>query len=259
MKTSQKAERFRELHIPGMPLVLVNIWDPGSAIIIAQLGAPAIATGSWSLAAAQGYPDGEQMPLTETMSVVRRIVQCADLPVSVDIEAGYGFSAADVGATVLQLLDTGAVACNIEDSIPGTGELRDSKDQAARLAAARQAADRVQCPVFINARTDVFFGRRQEDHGQSALLETIERAKIYAQSGADGIFVPGLIDQGMIDFLVRHSPLPVNIMAGNQAPSVRALADLGVARISYGPGPYQAAMGALKDRAHDIMNQANWG
>lgn len=243
-----KAAQFRALHVPGQPLILFNIWDAGSAKAVAEAGAVALATGSWSVAAAHGYADGECLPLDLALDNADRIVRACALPLSFDIESGYGSEPEDVGRTVRRVAEVGVVGCNLEDSFPGTARLRAISAQVTRLRSvrARVAAD----TFFINARTDVFFQAPPREHDTAMADAAMERAKAYADAGADGLFVPGLIDLRSIASLVASSPLPVNVMIAEGSPDVRALADAGVARISYGPTPYLIAMKALADAAH---------
>lgn len=247
----EKAQLFRSLHIAGKPLVLFNIWDAGSAKAVAAAGAAALATGSWSVAAAQGYPDGEQIPLDAALANLRRIVANSTLPVTFDVESGYGATPADVGRTIAAAIEAGAIGCNLEDSFPADGSLRPVEEAAARLAQARVAADSSGVALFINARCDVFFQKPAEAHDAGMVEAALDRAIAYAAAGADGLFVPGLADTALIAQLTAQSPLPVNVMVGSGAP-LAALAAAGVARISHGPGPYLAAMNALRDAAKMI-------
>jgi 2-methylisocitrate lyase-like PEP mutase family enzyme len=233
-----KARRFHSLHLDG-PLVLFNIWDPGSAKAVAEAGAQAIATGSWSVAAANGYPDGEAMPLALALDNIARIAAACDLPLTVDLERGYD----DVGATVRGAIAAGAVGCNLEDGL--ADGMRAIEDQAARIAAARAAADAAGVPMFINARTDLFLQAAPDTHDAALVDQALQRAQAYAAAGADGVFVPGLVDASLIASLVDASPLPVNIMVLPAAPPLARLAELGVARVSHGPGPYLVAMQGL--------------
>ena len=247
-RTSQ-AGRFRELHIPGKPLVLFNIWDVGSARAVAAGGAKAIATGSWSVANANGFADGERVPLGLVIENLRRIVGATELPVTIDLESGYGDPPEGVAETVGLAIAAGAVGCNLEDSFPANGKLRETVDQAARLRCARQTADAANVPFFINARTDVFFQRPSEQHDDAMIVETIKRTQAYADAGADGIFAPGLVDIALIARLAHASPLPLNIMVGDGTPPLSLLAEHGVARVSHGPRPYLMAMKALEEAA----------
>ncbi|AWV03223.1 isocitrate lyase/phosphoenolpyruvate mutase family protein [Burkholderia sp. JP2-270] len=245
MSSNEKSAYFRSLHRAGQPLALFNVWDAGSARTAADAGAVALATGSWSVAAANGFGDGEQMPRARAMEVLARIARATDLPVTVDLESGYGERPEDVAETIALSIEAGAVGCNLEDSFPATGELRDVEAAAARLAAARQAADRAGADYFINARTDVFFKAPADTHDERLLDATLARARAYAAAGADGLFVPGLQSPALIRKLTAASPLPVNVMRVAETPTLAELAEYGVARISHGPYPYLQAMKAL--------------
>jgi 2-methylisocitrate lyase-like PEP mutase family enzyme len=249
---TRKAEQFRAFHIPGRPLVLFNIWDAGSAKAVATSGAKAIATGSWSVANANGFLDGERIPLTLAIANLRRVVDATDLPVTVDLESGYGDAPEVVGETIALAIDAGAVGCNLEDSFPANGDLRETADQADRIRCARRTADTAHIPFFINARTDIFFQRPTEEHDDAMVTEAMDRAQAYAEAGADGFFAPGLANIALIARLTEGSPLPLNIMVGDATPGVRALAEYGVARVSYGPRPYLMAMKALEEAARAV-------
>ena len=246
---NRKAEQFRALHVSGKPLVLFNVWDPGSAKAIATSGAQAIATSSWAVADALGFADGEHVPLVLAIDNLRRIVSVTDLPVTFDLESGYGDAPEVVGETIRLAVDAGAVGCNLEDSFPANGKLRPTAEQRDRIRCARQTADTPQGRFFINARTDVFFQRPPEQHDEVMLGAAIERAHAYAEAGADGIFAPGLVSLALMARLAEASPLPLNVMVGDGTPALAVLADCGVARVSHGPGPYLVAMKALREAA----------
>ena len=182
---NEKAAQFRKLHVAGNPLVLYNIWDAGGAKSVAASGASAIATGSWAVAHANGYEDGEQVPLDVAMANLERIARAVALPVSVDLESGYGATPAAVAATIERSIVAGAIGCNIEDSIPGEGALRGVEEQVERITHARKAADAQNDLYFINARTDVFFQSGPLD-GDVALAQVLERTQAYSVAGADG-------------------------------------------------------------------------
>jgi methylisocitrate lyase len=241
----RRADAFRALHVRGRPLVLYNIWDAGTARAVAAAGAQALATGSWSVAAAHGWNDGEQVPLEFALANVRRIVASVELPLSMDLESGYGANPAEVGSTIAAAIEAGAVGCNLEDSEPTSGALRDAAQQVERLASARRAADATGIPFFINARTDVFLVTPREQHDPAHVATALERARRFADAGADGFFVPGLVDAELIGRVVDGSPLPVNVMAAPGSPAMERLRELGVARVSHGPGPYRKLMHAL--------------
>jgi methylisocitrate lyase len=256
-RQADAARRFHALHVPGDPLVLFNAWDAGSARAVADAGAKAIATGSWSVAAANGFADGEHLPLAFAMENLRRIVAAVPaLPVTVDLESGYGDAPATVAATVAAAIGAGAVGCNLEDSFPADGTLRDVADQFARLVAARRAANAAGVAFFINARTDVFFQKPAAAHDAAMVEAALERARAYADAGASGLFVPGVVAEDLVARIAQASALPVNVMAMPGAPGRRRLGELGVARISHGPGPYRGAMQWLTEAAKAAMADA---
>ena len=178
--------------MPGQPLVLFNIWDPGSARAVMASGAKALATGSWSVAKAFGYSDGEKLPLALAIANLQRITEACELPISVDLESGYSTNATGVGETIAKAINAGAVGCNLEDSDPVSGALRDITEQASRISSARAGAAGVS--FFINARSDVFFQSAPASHTPTMLEQAIARAEAYATAGANGIFLPGLTD-----------------------------------------------------------------
>jgi 2-methylisocitrate lyase-like PEP mutase family enzyme len=248
----QKAKRFRNLHVPGEPLVLFNIWDPGSAKAVAETGAKALATSSWAVSEASGYSDGEHTPLIFAIDNLRRITEAVDLPVTVDLESGYGDTPKKVGETVALAIKAGAIGCNLEDSFPENGSLRETKHQVDRIRHARQKADETDVAFFINARTDVFIRISQDEHDAPLVAQALQRAQAYAEAGADGLFVPGLADLALIADLTKASPLPVNIMV-SQGANITALAKRGVARVSFATDPYVVTMNALQEAARKAI------
>lgn len=245
---------FKSLHTKDTPLVLLNIWDAGSAKIIADAGAKAIATGSWAVAAANGYQDGEALPFDIALQTLDLIVKAVDLPVTMDIESGYGTSADQVGETITRAVNTGAIGINLEDQVIGANALYDIKDQAERIAACRKSADAAGVPAFINARSDIFFQADAETPIEQLVNKVLERATAYHQAGADGLFTPGLVDEAAIKAICDASPMPVNIMMMPNGPDLGTLAKLGVSRISYGPAPYLSAMESIIAQSRTIYS-----
>lgn len=236
-------DRFRALHVPGRPLVLYNIWDAGSAKAVAAAGAPALATGSYGVAEALGAEDGEKLPFEEVIANFRRIVASVDVPVSLDLESGYGADAGAVRASVQAARDAAAVGINMEDRLPGQERPLPVELAAERVAAAAASG------LFVNARCDLF---RQTEPSQALVAETIERAKAYVDAGASGLFVPFLTDRASVAAICEGSPLPVNVTAKDALGSLAEIAELGVARISYGHQPWMWAMQALRAGAEAI-------
>jgi len=249
MNQTEKARAFAALHVPGTPLILFNAWDAGSAKAVAEAGAKAIATGSWSVAAANGFADAEGLPLDLAVANAARIVTATELPVTLDFEGGYGIEPERVAANFALALAAGVIGCNFEDRVVGGEGLHPIGEQAARIEALRRTAERANVPAFINARTDLFLGTKPEMHDRAAADHALERARAYADAGASGFFVPGLANEALLARICESSPLPVNAMMFAGMPSPKRLAELGVARISYGPGPYRLAMKALTEAA----------
>ncbi len=250
--TREKAQTFRNLHKKGEPLVLYNIWDPGTAKVAANSGAKAIATGSWSVAEAFGFPDGEKLPLDLAMENIKRISDVVDVPVTMDLEAGYGATPEQVGKSVTLAGQNGAVGINLEDQIIDGEGIYPLEEQIKRITAALKAADDLDVPLFINARTDIFLQADKGDDKKKLLEEVIVRGTAYAKAGADGFFVPLLIDPDLIKELCLACPLPINIMMMPGCPSITELAELGVARVSHGPGPFRAAMALIESECRKL-------
>lgn len=253
MKTqNEKANNFNSLHKKGNPVVLYNIWDAGSAKIVEKSGAKAIATGSAAVARAHGYSDGENLPLKLVLANLSLIVKAVDLPVSIDIESGYGLTPNEVSNAIVQAIDCGAVGFNIEDQHIAKDCLFEAKEQAKRIEACRKSVDASGVNAFINVRTDVFLRAGKNDKIEDLLEKVKERAKVYHQAGASGLFVPKLIDVVGIKELCETSPLPINILKLPNCPDIRKLTELGVSRISYGQEPYVKAMEMINKEAQEI-------
>ena len=242
------ARNFTHLHVSGNPLILPNAWDAASARIVASAGAPAIATTSAGVSWALGFGDGEQVPRELALESVARIVRVAGVPVTADIEAGFGDTAVDVAESVAQFIGVGAVGINLEDS------LRPLREQAERIDAARSAADNAGVPLFINARIDT----HRLPGGDDALWleETIQRARAYTGAGASGIFVLGALRSETIQTLVRTLDRPVNVAFGPGTLSIRELAAAGASRISAGSSLAEAAYGYLSQAATAMLSAA---
>ncbi|WP_170374741.1 isocitrate lyase/PEP mutase family protein [Ruegeria atlantica] len=248
-----QAEEFAALHKKGEPVILYNIWDPGSAGAVRDAGAKAIATGSAPVAMAQGFGDGQKISLDAALDNARRIVAAMDLPVTLDFEGAYAEDVLSVAANVQLALQTGVIGFNFEDQIVGTSDLYDIETQEARVQAMREGCDAAGIPAFINARTDIFLKAKPDTHDNSMLDDAIARAKAYADAGASGFFAPGLKDEGLIARLCESTELPVNIIALPGTPDTATLASLGVARVSYGPVPYRQMLGWLQEQAKQAL------
>ena len=238
--------KFAALHVPGDPIVLFNIWDAASARAVAAAGAEAIATGSASVAMANGFADGEAVSMEFAIANAARIVASVELPVTVDFEGGYAANENALEANIAALAQAGAVGCNFEDQIVGSDQLYSIKEQSKRIAAVRRSAGE---QFFINARTDIFLKAPQEAHDDRLVDQALERARAYADSGASGYFVPMLGDLRLLERVAAGSPIPVNFMTYPGCPSNAEVARAGVARISHGPFPHMALMKELEAAA----------
>jgi 2-methylisocitrate lyase-like PEP mutase family enzyme len=255
----QHANAFRQLHFGPAPLTLLNAWDAASARILERAGAPAIGTTSAGMAWAAGYADGEQMPAAELLAACARICRVAGVPVSVDIERGFGRSTEEVCDLVQALVGMGVAGINIEDGVlPGTRQLAPPEILCERIGALRKMLAQMDARLFINARSDTYFVAN--DDPVARYEDTVRRAQMYAAAGADGIFVPGLARIEEIARFTQTIPLPVNIYAGYPgAPAVDVLMQAGVRRISVGCGPMQSALGLLRRIAGEALGQGSFG
>jgi 2-methylisocitrate lyase-like PEP mutase family enzyme len=244
------AERLRALHAGPNPLVLPNAWDVVSALAVERAGAAAVATTSSGVAAAVGYPDGEAMPVGEMLDAVRRIAAAVDIPVTADLEAGYGLPADEL---VRRLLDVGAVGLNLEDTVRqgGTPLLGPMEPQVERIAAIRAAARAVAVPLVLNARIDVFL--RGDAPLADRVEEGIRRAQGYRQAGADCVYPIWLVDPDGIARFVRETGAPVNVLLRPGSPSLADLAFLGVRRISVGGGLARHADAYVEELARRLL------
>lgn len=244
-----KFETFAALHVRGVPVVLYNIWDVGSAHAVVAAGAKALATGSHPVADANGWPDGQQVPIDFALANATRIVNAVDLPVTVDFESAYAVDPGKAGANVARLAATGAVGCNFEDQVIGGDGLHPLELQVRRIAGIRKA---VGDQFFINARTDLFL--KTQTYDDALVDQVIERGRAFADAGASGFFVPRLSDPRQIERVVHEVPLPLNVIAFPGAPPKSEWANAGVARISHGPFPHRALMKTLEEMARTAIS-----
>jgi len=245
---ASRFETFAALHVPGDPVILYNIWDVGSALAVVKAGAKALATGSHPVADANGWPDGENVPMDFAFANARRIVDAVEIPLTVDFEGAYSSNPEEGAANVARLSSTGAVGCNFEDQVIGGEGLHPLDLQVRRIAAIRRA---VGDAFFINARTDAFL--KTQNYDDALVDQVIERGKAFADAGASGFFVPRLADPAQIERIVREVPLPLNVIAFPGAPPKAVWADAGVARISHGPFPHRALMAKLEEMAREAI------
>lgn len=253
----RKAEALLALHSGRDPLVLVNVWDVASARIIEQDGYPAIATTSAGIAFARGFPDGQKIHPAQMMSEVAQIAGAVSVPVTADVEAGYGTTPESAARTASDVISSGAVGMNFEDA---TGDpehpLADLSLQLERIRAIRETAKKHDVALVLNARTDVHL--LQIGDAAKRYDETLRRLSAYRDAGADCVFAPGLRDGSTIERLVRDVGCPVNILAVPSGPSVSELAALGVKRISLGSGPMRSSLGLLRRLAEEVKTKGTF-
>lgn len=256
-KLQQKAEAFRRLHIEGDVLLLPNVWDVASARIVEEAGFPAIATSSAGVAFAQGFPDGQKIPPERMLAVIADIASAVDVPVTADVEAGYGGKPEHAASTARQVIAAGAVGMNFEDATGDASHpLFDLELQVERIRAIRQAAESLGVPLVLNARTDVYL--LQIGEAGTRYDEALRRMSAFRDAGADCVFVPGLVDLSIIATFVADLRCPVNVLAVPGAPSVPELRQAGVRRISLGSGPMRAAMGVLRRIAEELKTSGKY-
>lgn len=247
-----KAAALRRLHVEGPLLVLPNVWDAGSARVFVEAGYPALATTSAGIAFSLGYPDGERISRDDMAAAVARITRRVAVPVTADMEAGYGRTPDAVADTVRAVLGAGAVGMNLEDRI-GEEPLLELSLAVERVAAARAAADQAGVPLVLNARTDACSPR------MGGVSEAIRRGKAFRAAGADSVFVPFVGDSGTIERLVEEIAAPLNVLGAPNAPSLRELAALGVRRVTFGSAPMRATLGLVRRMAREWKEKGTYG
>jgi 2-methylisocitrate lyase-like PEP mutase family enzyme len=252
-----KAEQFRKMHGGTKMLVLPNAWDVASARIVEELGFPAIATTSAGIAATLGYPDGQRISRDEMLGVVARIAKAVHLPVTADVEAGYGMTVEELTQTVKAVVAAGAVGINLED-VTGSDEssLVDLALQREKIRAIRKATESLGVPLVLNARTDIYL--LPIGPAETRFERTVERLRAYREAGADCLFVPGLKDAETIAKLVRTVHGPLNILLAAGAPTLRELESMGVARASAGSGVMRATLGLTRRIAKEMMEAGTY-
>jgi 2-methylisocitrate lyase-like PEP mutase family enzyme len=257
LEQKRKAEMLRALHHGAKPLLLVNVWDVASARIIEQAGFPAVATTSAGIAFSEGHPDGQDIHADRMFARIAQIASAAQVPVTADVEAGYGETPEAASLTARNVILSGAVGMNLEDA---TGDpqrpLADLSQQVERIRAIREAAEKLDVALVLNARTDVYL--LQVGEAAQRYDEALRSLQAFRDAGADCVFAPGLRDAPTIGRLVSDLNCPVNVLAGPGSPSVAELTGLGVKRISLGSGPIRAALGLLRRLAEEVKTQGTY-
>ncbi len=252
-----KAEAFRRMHRGGSILLLPNIWDVASARILEESGVEAIATSSAGVAFTLGYPDGQRISRSEMIAAVARIARAVKVPVTADLEAGYGDHPEDAARTASDVIAAGAVGMNIEDGTDDSSQpLIELALAVEKIRAVREEALRTGVPIVVNARTDVYLA--EVGPPERRYDETVRRLAAYRDAGADCLFAPGVRDVSTIDRLVKDLKWQVNILAGPGSPSVPELQKLGVARVSLGSGPMRATLGLLSRLAEELKTSGTY-
>jgi 2-methylisocitrate lyase-like PEP mutase family enzyme len=253
----EKASSFRAMHSGKEILLLPNVWDVASARIIEEAGFGAIATTSAGIAFSLGYPDGQNISREEMLAAVARITRSVRIPVTADVEAGYGNTPEDAARTAQGVIEAGAVGINLEDaaSDPGT-PLVELPLQLEKIRAVQEVAARFKVPLVLNARTDVYL--LQVGYPATRYNEAVRRLRAFRDAGADCVFLPGVRDAATIRRLVSDLQCPVNILAGPGSPSVPELQTLGVARVSLGSGPMRATLGLLRRLAEELQRAGTY-
>lgn len=253
----EKAIEFRKMHLSGDILVLANAWDIPSARIFEEAGFPAIGTTSAGIALSLGYPDGQKIGRDEMLQVITRITRSVSIPVTADVEAGYGENLADVADTAMRVISAGAVGLNVEDSTKRPeNPLYNVETQVRKIKMIRKVADLLEVPLVINARTDVLINSKEDP--ASGLKEAVIRGREYRKAGADCFFPVGAIDPYTISEIVSQVGGSVNILATNGVPPIAELRRLGVRRVSVGSGPARATFGLVKRIAQELREKGTY-
>ncbi|MGH7729329.1 MAG: isocitrate lyase/PEP mutase family protein [Vulcanimicrobiaceae bacterium] len=254
---STAADRFFELHAErGRAFVLPNCWDAASARIFEEQGFPAVGTSSAGMAFALGHADGERVDVEEAFGAIARIVRSVRIPVSADLEAGYGFAPDETVATLERAAALGAVGCNLEDYDSEKGTLIATDAQCERIRAAKARLDTLSARFFLNARTDILL---KEIGEQATRVErTIARLRAYVAAGADGVFAPGTADPQTIATIAGAVGAPLNVLAGPQTPSLSELQRLGVIRVSVGSRPMLRTLGLVREIARELRERGTF-
>jgi len=253
----QKAEDFLHLHTNGDLLVFPNVWNPIGARVLAAKGYPAVATASAALSASLGYVDGERIKRSTLIEFIGRIARSVDIPVTADIEAGYGGSSAELEETSRLVIEAGVVGVNIEDSLEEGGALRPVAEQCQRISLVRQAAERLGIHLVINARIDCFLSSLLPDRTQ-AMEEAAARAKAYSEAGADCIYPIGPGDEKTVQMLRDRIPYPINILGSPTAAPLSVLRRIGINRVSFGPFVFRSCLRSFVNIVEGLRTQGDY-
>ena len=252
-----KAELFLSLHNSNKILLLPNIWDPIGARILQAKGFPAVATASAAISASLGYKDGEKIKFTTHLEIIKRIAESVDVPVTADIESGYAFDISTLKENINLLLDTGAVGINLEDNVGKEGVLRNIDEQADRISAVREVAEKRGIHLVINARTDCFLGKSEKSKSE-LLNEAIRRSEKYLKAGADCFYPVGVLDLDTIKTLRKEIKHPINILGSAKSVPLKTLKEIGINRVSFGPFIFRSLLKKFSDIVDEISNLGSY-
>jgi len=254
---SVKFQQFKQLHKQFSTFVLPNAWDASSASIFQKSGFKAIGTTSAGIAISLGYLDGENLPFEKMIEALKLIVNSVDIPVSADIEAGYGKSVEEVIDNVKQVILAGVVGINLEDGTGNPNEpILDISMQVKKIAAIKELSQSLNMPLFINARTDLYW--LKIDDPSLRFQSAIKRVKAYEEAGADCIFIPGVTNIDTIKNFREKISCPINLLVGSDTPSLNELSKIGIERVSSGSAPFRATITLLKEISEAIMFHGNF-
>lgn len=245
----QKARQFYDLHHSGRILILPNIWDPLGALLLENLGYPAVATASASVAFTNGYDDGENIPFDTVLTILRKIANSVNLPVSADVEKGFAESEVQLKGNIERLIETGIVGINIEDSDKKTNSLLPMEAQCRKIKVIKQASKEMGISLFVNARTDVYIRGKDFDTPASKYQETLRRGLAYKAAGADCFYPITMTNGDDIKKLIEQLQMPVNVVTIPGLPEMNVLNEMGVARVSLGPSFLKIAIKSMKNLA----------
>jgi 2-methylisocitrate lyase-like PEP mutase family enzyme len=255
----EKARRLRDLHYSGTLVVFPNIWDPLGAALLENLNFPAIATASASVAFANGYDDGQNIPFTSLLTLLKRIVNSVSVPVSADIESGFAETDTELKQNIRLLLEAGIVGINVEDTDKKTDSLLSVELASQRIRLIRQTSEEVGVPLFINARSDVYLRGKGFDTPAAKLEESLKRGFAYKAAGADCFYPITMSRKEDIQKTVDQLKMPVNVVIMEGIPDLKILSDMGVARVSLGPGFLKIAIQSMKKLAIKLQNLEGMG
>ena len=250
----QKAKQFRDLHHSGRLLILPNIWDPLGALLLENLEFHAVATASASIAFSNGYDDGENIPFSTLLTLLKRITASVSIPVSADVESGFATDELALKENMKQLIETGIVGINIEDTDKKTNSLLPCDVQCEKIKAIREVANEMDVPLLINARTDVYIRGKDFDTTESKYEETLKRGLAYKNASADCFYPITLTNRDDIKKLVEQLQMPVNVVTMPGLPELKVLNEMGVARLSLGPSFLKIAIRSMKNLAIKLQN-----